>query len=179
VISNNGSSGALARARVAGVAAHHLSSMTHPAPEALDAAITAALAEREVDVVFLAGYMKRLGPSALTAFPHRILNTHPALLPKFGGQGMYGDRVFEAVLAAGESESGVSVHLVDATYDTGRVVRQVRVPVAPGDTVESLKARVRGCEREAVVDTLAAIARGELLLDVASHASTTQGRARG
>lgn len=74
---------------------------------------------------------------------------------------MFGDRVFEAVLAAGESESGASVHLVDADYDTGDVVRQARVRVLPGDTVESLKARVQACERDAVVGTLAAIANGE------------------
>ena len=78
---------------------------------------------------------------------------------------MFGNRVFEAVLAAGESESGASVHLVDAAYDTGAVVRQERVRVLPGDTVESLKARVQACEREAVVKTLAGIASGELLLD--------------
>lgn len=167
VISNNGSSGALYRARAAGVPAYHLSSVTHPTPDELDAAIAATLAERQVDVVFLAGYLKRLGPSALAAFPGRILNTHPALLPKFGGQGMFGDRVFEAVLASGESESGVSVHLVEASYDTGRVLRQVRVPVAPTDSVQSLKRRVRECEREAVVQVLAAIARGELLLTAA------------
>jgi phosphoribosylglycinamide formyltransferase-1 len=131
IISNNGSSGALSRAGVAGVPAHHLSSVTHPTPNGLDGAITATLAERQVDVVFLAGYLKRLGPSALAAFPGRVLNTHPALLPKFGGQGMFGDRVFEAVLASGESASGVSAHLVEASYDTGRVLRQVRVPVAP------------------------------------------------
>jgi phosphoribosylglycinamide formyltransferase-1 len=167
VISNNGSSGALSRARAAGVPAHHLSSVTHPTPDALDAAITAVLAGQQVDVVFLAGYLKRLGPSALAAFPGRVLNTHPALLPKFGGQGMFGEHVFEAVLASGESESGVSVHLVEASYDTGRVLRQVRVPVAPTDSVQSLKSRVRECEREAVVQTLAAIARGELLLTAA------------
>jgi phosphoribosylglycinamide formyltransferase-1 len=78
---------------------------------------------------------------------------------------MFGDRVFEAVLAEGESESGASVHLVDAEYDTGAVVRQERVRVLPGDTVGSLKARVQACEREAVVETLASIARGELVLD--------------
>jgi phosphoribosylglycinamide formyltransferase 1 len=77
---------------------------------------------------------------------------------------MFGDRVFEAVLADGESESGASVHLVDAEYDAGAVVRQQRVRVLPGDTVESLKARVQACERELVVNTLAAIARGELVL---------------
>jgi phosphoribosylglycinamide formyltransferase-1 len=77
---------------------------------------------------------------------------------------MFGDRVFEAVLASGDSESGASVHLVDTEYDTGTVVRQERVQVLPGDTVESLKARVQACEREAVVKTLAAIASGEFVL---------------
>jgi phosphoribosylglycinamide formyltransferase 1 len=116
------------------------------------------------DVIFLAGYIKRLGPRTLAAFPSRILNTHLALLPKFGGQAMFGDRAFEAVLAEGEPKSGASAYLVDAVYDTGAVVRQERIRVLPGDTVESLKARVQACEREAVVQTLAAIASGELIL---------------
>jgi phosphoribosylglycinamide formyltransferase 1 len=114
-------------------------------------------------VVFLAGYMKQIGPSVLAAFKGRILNTHPALLPKFGGPGMFGDHVFEAVLASGDAESGVSVHLVDDTYDAGRVIRQVRVPIEAKDCVESLKARVRA-EREVVLQTLADIATGELQL---------------
>ena len=164
VISNNSGSGALRRAAAAGVETFHLSSVTHFSGESLDAAICGALQGARADVIFLAGYMKRLGAGTLAAFPGRILNTHPALLPKFGGQGMFGDRVFEAVLAAGEPESGASVHLVDGEYDTGVVVRQERVPILPGDTVESLKARVQACEREAVVTTLAAIARGELVL---------------
>jgi phosphoribosylglycinamide formyltransferase 1 len=99
----------------------------------------------------------------LAAFRGRILNTHPALLPKFGGQGMFGDHVFEAVLASGESHSGVSIHLVDDDY-AGCVIRQVRVPVETTDCIESLKARVRKCERDVVVETLAAIATGELRL---------------
>jgi phosphoribosylglycinamide formyltransferase 1 len=164
VISNNSGSGALRRAAAAGIATFHLSSMTHSGGDVLDAAICGALQRARADVIFLAGYMKRLGPRTLAAFPARILNTHPALLPKFGGQGMFGDRVFEAVLAGRESESGASVHLVDAEYDTGAVLRQDRIPVLPGDTVESLKARVQACEREAVVKTLAAIASGELIL---------------
>jgi phosphoribosylglycinamide formyltransferase-1 len=82
-------------------------------------------------------------------------------LPKFGGHGTFGDHVFEAELASGESESGVSVHLVDDNCDTGRVVRQVRVPVKSTDSVESLKARTRVCERE-VLQSFAAIAAGEL-----------------
>ena len=164
VISNNSGSGALRRAAAAGIETFHLSSVTHSSGDSLDAAICEALQRARADVIFLAGYMKRLGPRTLTAFPARILNTHPALLPRFGGQGMFGDRVYQAVLAAGESESGASVHLVDAEYDTGAVVCQERIRVLSGDTVESLKARVQACEREAVVKTLAAIASGELLL---------------
>lgn len=164
VISNNSGSGALRRAAAAGIETFHLSSTTHCSGDPLDTAICDALQRARADVIFLAGYMKRLGPRTLAAFPARILNTHPALLPKFGGHGMFGDRVFEAVLAAGDSESGASVHLVDAEYDTGAVVRQERIRVLPRDTVESLKARVQACERELVVTTLAAIARGELVL---------------
>jgi len=164
VISNNSGSGALRRAAAAGIETFHLSSITHPSGDSLDVAICDALQRARADVIFLAGYMKRLGPRTLSAFPARILNTHPALLPKFGGQGMFGDHVFEAVLADGESESGASVHLVDAEYDTGAVVCQERVRVLPGDTVASLKARVQACEREAVVKTLAALASGELVL---------------
>jgi phosphoribosylglycinamide formyltransferase 1 len=162
VISNNSGSGALRRAAAAGIETFHLSSVTHSSADSLDAAICGALQRARADVIFLAGYMKRLGPRTLAGFPARILNTHPALLPRFGGQGMFGDRVFEAVLAGGESESGASVHLVDAEYDTGAVVRQEHVCVLPGDTVESLKSRVQACEREVVVKTLAAMASGEL-----------------
>jgi phosphoribosylglycinamide formyltransferase-1 len=164
VVSNNGDSGALRRARQAGVQAVHVSSKTHDDPAALDATIRGVLEAAAVDVVFLAGYMKKLGPLVLRAFEGRILNTHPALLPRFGGPGMYGDRVFEAVLAAGEAESGVSIHVVDAEYDSGTIVRQCRVPVLRGDSLEDLKARVRAREREFVVDTLGHIANGDIRL---------------
>lgn len=164
VISNNSASGALIRARRAEVQALHLSSQTHRHPADLDAAIRDALVEAAVDLVFLGGYMKKLGKLTLTAFSGRILNTHPALLPKFGGPGMYGDRVFEATLAAGETETGVSIHLVTADYDAGPVVRQCRIPVLPDDSIEKLKARVRARERQFVVETLAGIVKGEMPL---------------
>jgi phosphoribosylglycinamide formyltransferase-1 len=167
VVSNNGNSGALVKARQAGVQAVHLSSRTHPDPDTLDAAIREVLVAAEVDVVFLAGHMKKLGSFVLGTFQGRILNTHPALLPRFGGRGMYGDRVFEAVLEAGETESGVSIHLVDREYDTGSIVCQCRVPVLPGDSVDDLKARVRAREKEFVVETLAAIATGDIRLSAA------------
>jgi phosphoribosylglycinamide formyltransferase-1 len=167
VVSNNGDSGALRRARQAGVQTVHVSSKTHGDPAALDAAIRDALVAADVDMVFLAGYMKKLGPLVLNAFAGRILNTHPALLPRFGGPGMYGDRVFEAVLEAGETESGISIHLVDADYDSGAVVRQCRVPVLPGDSVADLKGRVQAREKAFVVETLGKIARGEIRLTAA------------
>src|SRR5262249_7671942 len=102
---------ALLRASEAGIPAFHFSSRTHPDSAELDAAICQTLRSHGVDVVFLAGYMRQLGPITLSRFPGRILNTHPALLPKFGGQGMYGHRVHEAVLASGDRESGVAVRV--------------------------------------------------------------------
>ena len=153
VISNNSASGALARAHQSGIRALHLSSTTHLSAEALDVAMRNALLEAGADLVFLAGYMKQVGPSVLASFKGRILNTYPALLPKFGGNGMYGDRVFDAVLEAQETESGVSLHLVDPEYDTGPVIRQCKVAILPNDSLETLKARVRAREKEFVVRT--------------------------
>jgi phosphoribosylglycinamide formyltransferase-1 len=162
VIGNNRESGALRRAGAAGVLATHLSSVTHPDPEELDRAILKALSDAQVDVVLLAGYMKKLGPKVLQGYAGRIVNTHPALLPKFGGKGMYGDRVHQAVLASGDAETGVSIHLVDAEYDTGPVLAQCRVPVLRGDSVTDLAARVQAREREFLVETLAKMAAGDL-----------------
>lgn len=160
VISNNSASGALERAAKANIPTRHLSNVTHPDPLELDRAIVEALSEQRVDVVFLAGYMKRLGPATLGRYGGRILNTHPALLPKFGGLGMFGMNVHQAVLAAGETESGASVHLVEAEYDTGPVIAQARVPVLPGDTPESLAERVQAGERSLVVEVLSDLAAG-------------------
>jgi len=99
-------------------------------------------ASKECELVCLAGFLRLLPSEVLAAFPRRILNIHPALLPKFGGKGMYGMRVHEAVLAAGELESGCSVHYVTEHYDEGEIILQRRVPVESGDTAESLAARV-------------------------------------
>ena len=162
VISNNSGSMALGRARSAGIAGWHLSGRTHPQPTALDAAICATLQEARPDWVLLAGYMKKLGPSTLDAFQGRILNVHPALLPKHGGRGFYGRRVHQAVVDAGDAETGATVHLVDAEYDTGPVLAQVRVPVKAGDRVEDVEQRVQHAERQLVVDTLAGIIDGRV-----------------
>ena len=154
VISNNRDAGALRRALAAAVRTRHLSSATHPNADDLDRAMLAALYEARVDVVVLAGYMKKVGPRMLEAFAGKMVNTHPGLLPKFGGQGMYGRKVHEAVIAAKEKESGATVHLVDGEYDHGEILGQVRVPVMPGDTAESLAERVQAAERPLLVQVL-------------------------
>ncbi len=155
VISNNSHSGAINRALSAGVPTLHLSSATHADPDRLDAAMVQALNEADVNWVLLAGYMKKLGPRMLDGYRNRIVNTHPALLPKFGGAGFFGRKVHEAVLAAGEVETGATVHLVDEHYDSGPILAQVRVPVRPGDDAETLEERVKTAERKLVVATLA------------------------
>jgi phosphoribosylglycinamide formyltransferase-1 len=99
-----------------------------------------------VDLVVLAGYLKRIQPAVVREYAGRIINIHPALLPDFGGEGMYGARVHEAVIASGAGESGVTVHLVDNEYDRGPVIAQWRVPVEKGDTAEALAARVLAVE---------------------------------
>ncbi|WP_331757824.1 phosphoribosylglycinamide formyltransferase (plasmid) [Nocardia sp. NBC_01377] len=146
VISNNSGSGGVSYAREQGIPTAHLSGKTHPDPIDLDEAIRAMLVEHTVDWVVTAGYMKKLGPATLKEFAPRILNIHPALLPKFGGHGMWGANVHRAVLEAGETVSGPSVHLVDEDYDTGEVIAQLEVPVLPEDTIDSLAGRVLAAE---------------------------------
>lgn len=162
VIGNNSKSGALRRAGAAGLPCFHLSGQTHPDPAYLDAAICDALRSHGAQVVCLAGYMKLLGPKTLSAYRGHIVNIHPGLLPRHGGQGFYGSRVHEAVLASGDSESGATVHVVDEVYDHGPVLAQATVPVEPGDTPESLAARVLQVEHRLYPETLQRIADGEI-----------------
>jgi folate-dependent phosphoribosylglycinamide formyltransferase PurN len=118
-----------------------------------------------VDVILLAGYLKLVPPAVVARYPRRILNIHPALLPAFGGKGMYGLHVHRAVVEAGVPESGATVHFVDERYDEGRVLAQRRLPVHPGDTPEQLAARVLEIEHvlypAAVDHVCAAIERGD------------------
>jgi phosphoribosylglycinamide formyltransferase 1 len=119
----------------------------------------APLRRREVDLVVLAGYVKLVPAPVIAAYRGRIINIHPALLPAFGGKGMYGHRVHEAVLASGARESGATVHLVDEMYDHGKVLAQARVPVLPGDTPERLAARVLEVEHRILPAAVLAAAR--------------------
>jgi phosphoribosylglycinamide formyltransferase-1 len=163
-ISNNGEAGALARARLDAIPCFHLSAKTHPSPAALDRAILDTLLAHQVDIVVLAGYMRKLGAETLARYAGAIVNVHPALLPKFGGQGMYGIHVHEAVLAAGETESGVTVHLVTDEYDSGAIIAQASVPVFPGDTPQTLAERVLKLEHALYPQVLRQIARGEIVI---------------
>lgn len=154
-ISNNSKALALERARRAGIAAVHLSSATHPDPAQLDLAIRDSLVEHGVDLVVTAGYMKKLGEQTLAAFRGCIINVHPSLLPKHGGQGMYGMNVHRAVIAAGDSMTGITIHQVDADYDTGAIIGQLSIPVLATDTPETLAARVLEREHDFLINTLA------------------------
>lgn len=119
------------------------------------------ISKREIDLIVLAGYMRRL-PDALTAaYAGRIINIHPSLLPDFGGHGMYGRNVHEAVKAAGVAVTGCTVHVVDNEYDHGPVVAQRTVPVMPADTVDDIAARVLSAEHSLLVDVLSEICSGQ------------------
>jgi phosphoribosylglycinamide formyltransferase-1 len=160
VISNNSGATAAERAKRHAIPFCHLSSRTHPDSSELDRAVCDALDEHGSDLVMLAGYMKKLGRRTIERFSGRILNTHPALLPNHGGQGMYGDNVHEAVIAARETETGVTIHLVDTEYDEGPIVAQCRIPVLPEDDAHSLAARVQQREKPFLIETLQSIADG-------------------
>ena len=134
VISNRPDAGALARARRAGVPTTVLRDANDPAE------LQAALGDAQL--VVLAGYLKLVHAAVVARFRGRMINIHPALLPAFGGPGMYGRRVHEAVLASGVKESGATVHLVDEEFDRGEIIGQEKVRVEPGDTPDALAARV-------------------------------------
>lgn len=119
------------------------------------------LREYQVDLLVLAGYLRLVPAAVVAAYRGRIINTHPSLLPAFGGKGMYGDRVHQAVLESGARETGVTIHLVDEVYDRGTVLAQSRVPVLDDDTTERLAARVLEVEHRLLpAAVLAAAAAG-------------------
>lgn len=160
VVSNKSEAPALSFA-----AAHCIPTSVIPtvrSPEEADERLAAALDEAKVDLVILSGYLRKLGPRTLTTYRSRILNIHPALLPRHGGPGMYGRRVHEAVIAAGDRVSGATVHLVDEDYDHGEPIARVEVPVLCSDTATDLERRVMAAEPSLFVDTLQRLAAGTL-----------------
>lgn len=160
VVSNRKSSPALAFARDHGIPARVIP--TAADPQAADERLAKALTGARAEWVILSGYLRKLGPRTLETFAGRILNIHPALLPRHGGRGMYGRRVHEAVFSAGDAVTGASVHLVDDEYDHGQVLTRTEMPVTPEDTPESIERRVMAAEPQLFVQTLQAIAAGTL-----------------
>lgn len=140
VLSNRPGAGGLELAQTHGVAARVLAQPSDAAEW------LAHLAAHRIDLLVLAGYLKLVPAAVIARYTHRIVNVHPALLPAFGGRGMYGHHVHDAVLRSGAHESGATVHLVDEAYDRGTILAQERVPVLPGDTPDRLAARVLEAE---------------------------------
>ena len=153
VVSDRPGAGALDRAARRGIASATLDDPS-AAVELLE-----ILAEHRVDLIVLAGYLKRVPHEVTEAFRGWMINVHPALLPRHGGPGMYGIRVHRAVLAARDPESGATVHFVDADYDRGPVIARARVPVEAGDTADALAARVLVAEHFLLPRTVHALAR--------------------
>jgi len=142
VVSNMRKAFGLERASREGIETFVYKVKGYDSSEAAEADLLARLQEQKIEYIALAGYLKLLPRRVVQAYHGHIVNIHPALLPKYGGKGMYGHHVHEAVLAAGDKESGITIHLVDEIYDNGKVLKQVTVPVMPDDTPDSLAARV-------------------------------------
>lgn len=164
VICNNSRAGAVDKAEKAGIPVYHLSGKNYPGGNDLDEAVLLVLKKHKVNIVALAGYMKKLGPGVLKEYKNRILNIHPALLPKHGGKGMYGIKVHEAVIEAGDKESGATVHLVNENYDEGGILSQVVVPVLKNDTPGALADRILVEEHRLYPITLEKISKDDIKL---------------
>jgi len=148
VLSNNGNAVALERARRSGIEAVHASAKSLGSDAAVEAKLLELIELHRIKVLVLAGYMKALPASVIQRLPGAVVNVHPALLPAFGGQGMYGRHVHEAVIARRAQWTGVTIHLVTENYDEGPILRQRIVAVRPDDTAESLGARVLALEHD-------------------------------
>tara|TARA_Y100000590_G_scaffold15695_1_gene18805 strand:- start:801 stop:1433 length:633 start_codon:yes stop_codon:yes gene_type:complete len=142
VVSNNSNSGAIKYAKENNMSTFIVNNFLYPNIEDYNRLLIKKLNKNSIDLIVLAGYMKLLPLEIVKAYHNRILNIHPALLPKFGGKGYYGNRVHEAVIASGDLESGVTVHFVDEEYDNGEIIAQETVRVIHNDTSESLAKRV-------------------------------------
>jgi phosphoribosylglycinamide formyltransferase 1 len=142
VVSSRADAFALERANKHGIPTAVVERKLFASESAFQAAVLAAVQGAHPDLICLAGYLKKLSAEFIAAYRGRIINVHPSLLPKFGGAGMYGRNVHSAVLKSGDNESGCTVHLVDEEFDHGPILLQARVPIVPGDTEETLAARI-------------------------------------
>ena len=174
VVSNNADAGALMTARAHRIPAIHLSRTQFNTDEAFNQTLLSTLHRYDANFIALAGYMKRIDPSVIRRYRNRILNIHPALLPRFGGTGMYGMRVHEAVIASKSRQSGATVHIVDEEYDRGPVVLQRTIDVAEADTPETLAAKVLALEHELYPEAIKLFADGRISIDDRQHVGFSQ-----
>jgi phosphoribosylglycinamide formyltransferase-1 len=165
LISNKSDAGAMEIARARNIPAQHLSQKMFSSEDALAKAMLGVLEKRHVEFIVLAGYLKKIPAQVIRQYRNRIINIHPALLPLFGGDGMYGHRVHESVLASGEKISGATVHLVDEEYDHGPIVMQKTVDIVPDETPDSLAAKVLKIEHEIFPLALKAFAEGRVKVE--------------
>lgn len=164
LIYNNPNAKVKERAASLNVAAFCMNASKFESLDDLDSRIIQVLSEHEVDLVILAGYMKKIGPKVLFTYSGRILNIHPALLPKYGGKGMYGMKVHEQVVHDREQESGATIHVVTKDYDEGPILAQGKVAVVDSDSAESLAKKVLLVEHQLYPSTIQAVISGEVRL---------------
>ena len=162
VISSNPSAKALEIANEKNIKTIHFNSFPSQNINEIDVSICKALHDNKVDIVLLAGFMKKVGPVVLEKFEGRILNVHPSLLPKHGGKGLYGMNVHREVISAGDKESGATIHLVNNEYDEGAILAQKSVIVGSKETAESLASKVLEIEHRLYVDTVKKIIEGSI-----------------
>lgn len=164
VISNNSASKALAAAKQNNIPSFHLSQKLFLSQSEFDKKFLSLLKEYNIDLIILAGYMKMLSPAITKKYKNRILNIHPALLPKHGGKGMYGVNVHESVLKAGDKVTGATVHLVDDVYDNGASIMQKEVKVKTDDTPETLQKRVLRAEHKLYPEVIKLFEAGKVII---------------
>jgi len=154
LITDNPAAGALRVAERFNIPAQVISSRDYNNFSDWDSAVAESLVSYAPDSVLLAGFLKKIGPKVLNRFQNRIFNSHPSLLPKFGGHRMYGQRVHEAVVRAGEAESGVTIHIVNGDYDQGPILKQARIKLQPNETAESLEKKIKVLEKDTLLEFL-------------------------
>jgi phosphoribosylglycinamide formyltransferase-1 len=163
VASNNSTAPALDKARAAGIPAYHVSAKTEGSEEGVAARLLALLDEYKSDLLVLAGYMKKVPDAVLKRMKNRVINIHPALLPEFGGAGMYGQHVHEAVVRAGKAISGMTIHMVNEHYDEGQAILQHRVAIPAGTNAVEVGKRVLALEHDSYWRVLKAFAEGDIV----------------
>ena len=161
VVSNKKDAYALERARLAGIDAVFMDPKSFLDMEAYNSAVADELIKRNVNIVCLAGYLLMIKGKLLKEFKGRMLNIHPALLPRFGGKGMYGHHVHEAVIKSGEKKSGATVHIVDEVYDHGPIVIQKTADIDKNETPETLAAKILKIEHQIYPEALKIIAESK------------------